>query len=92
MSSELNNTLDSIESLVSEEERGGNPFIADEAVEVQQESATPDPSTEEDTSSSEVDGQGVATRKHGHGGEGAMAQAPARWRKNRGGKCYSSCF
>ena len=65
----MNNTLDSIESLVSDEGRGGNPYIADEAVEVRQESATPDPSTEEeDTSSSEVDGPGVANRKRGHGG------------------------
>ena len=67
----MNNTLDSIESLVSDEGRGGNPYIADEAVEVRQESATPDPSTkEEDTSSSEVDGPGVANRKRGHEGWG----------------------
>ena len=68
-SDQLNNTLDSIDSLISEEERG-NPFLDDEAAEVRQESATPDPSTEEeDTSSSEVDGRGVATRKCGHGGD-----------------------
>ena len=65
----MDNTLDSIESLVSDKGRGGNPYIADEAVEVRQESATPDPSTEEeDTSSSEVDGPGVANRKRGHEG------------------------
>ena len=68
-SDQLNNTLDSIESLISEEERG-NPFIDDEAAEVREESATLEPSTEEeDTSSSEVDGRGVATHKRGHGGD-----------------------
>ena len=61
---ELNNTLDSIESLVTDEERGlDNPFIDDQATEVREESATPDRSTEEeDTSSSEVDGRGVASK------------------------------
>ena len=36
VSSELNNTLDSIESLVTDEERGGNPFIADQAADVRE--------------------------------------------------------
>ena len=82
-SDQLNSTLDSMESLISEE-GSGNLFIDNEAAEVQEESATSDPSTEEDTSFSEVDGRGVATHKRGHGGDDGTrpsSKVAKKWRR-----------